>query len=242
MSNDETLDALIFAPHPDDAELGMAGSILKMISAGKKVGLVDLTRGELGTKGTAETRAVEAENASAALGLHLRENLNLGDGRITNNEENRLKIVELIRRCRSQHIFVNSPHDRHPDHIAAARLVADAFFLARLPKIETESPAFSARWCMYYFIHDHRRVTFAVDISDQFSQKIEVLKAYRTQFVDVELPDDYRYIGMSDYLQQIEAFNRSTGTLIGATYAEGFHCDSPLAMPLPISTDSEIHK
>ncbi|RJP25424.1 MAG: bacillithiol biosynthesis deacetylase BshB1 [Candidatus Omnitrophota bacterium] len=238
MNEQPKLDALIFAPHPDDAEIGMGGTIAKMIDAGQRVGIVDMTRGEAGTKGTAETRALEARNASEILGIHFRENLDLGDGRIANTDENRLKVVEIIRRCRSSHIFINTPHDRHPDHIAGARLVADAFFLARLPKVETASPAFSARWCFYYFIHDHRRVTFAVDVTPFYSKKIETMKAYRSQFVDVQLPDHYRYIGMQDYLSQMEAYNRSVGTLIGCRFAEGFHCDSPIAIPLPTWIES----
>ncbi len=233
MNQELKLDALVFAPHPDDAELGMGGTIIKMIAAGKRVGMVDLTRGELGTKGDADTRAQEASEAGKVMGLHLRDNLDLGDGRITNTQDNRLKVAEYIRRYQSPYVFINSIYDKHPDHIAAARLVADAFFLARLPKIETESPAFSAQWCFHYLIHDHRQVTFAIDITKTFDKKIEALKAYRSQFVDVNLPDNYRYIGMSDYLKQIEAFNRSVGTLINKTYAEGFYSEAPISLPLP---------
>jgi len=165
MNNGLQLDALIFAPHPDDAELAMGGTILKMIAQGKKVGVVDLTRGELGSKGTAEMRAKEAADASHILGLHYRGNLNLGDDQLADTFENRLQVAQVIREFRSPLLFVCPPFDPHPDHQGAAQLVQAAFFLARLPKIELEYPAFSPQHCWYYFIHEMREITFAVNIT-----------------------------------------------------------------------------
>ncbi len=233
MSDKNPLDVLIFAPHPDDAELGMGGAIVKMVKAGKRIGVIDLCRGELGTKGDAETRALEVEESSRILGLHHRGNLDLGDGQITDSHENRLKVAEMIRRFRSPYVFVCSPHDPHPDHRAGGQLVQAAFFLARLPKVETESAAFSAQWCLYYFLHEIKNMTFAIDISDQFEVKLQALTAFRSQFVEPQLPDGYKYVGTSDYLSQIKAYNRTIGAKIGVTYAEGYGSDRPISLELP---------
>ncbi len=227
------LDVLIFAPHPDDAELGMGGTILKLVDEDKRVGIIDLTRGELGTKGDAETRAKEAQRAGELLGLHYRGNLDLGDGNLVDNEHNRLKVVDCIRRFRSPYVFICPPYDPHPDHYGASRLVKAAFFLARLPKVKTDYTAFSAQQCLYYFIHERRSITFAVDISYYFERKKEVMKAYTSQFVDAQLPDNYKYIGTSDYLGQIEAYNRTIGASIAAKYAEGYYSEVPLSLHLP---------
>ncbi|MDP8245075.1 MAG: bacillithiol biosynthesis deacetylase BshB1 [Candidatus Hinthialibacter antarcticus] len=227
------LDLLVFAPHPDDAELAMGGTLAKAIAQGKRCGIVDLTRGELGSKGNAEIRAQEAKTASDVLRLDLRDNLDLGDGRVADTEDNRRKVVEVIRQWRAPHIFVCPPYDRHPDHQGASKLVQSAYFLARLPKYETESPAFSPKRLLYYFIHDMRNVSFAVDISDYFDLKQQAMAAYSSQFINPDLPPDYQHIGISDYLKQVEAFNRSLGAQIGAAYAEGFASDSPFGLSLP---------
>lgn len=233
----QPLDLLIFAPHPDDAELGMAGAIIKSVQHGKRVGVVDLCRGELGSKGNAEIRAQEAASAANIMGLHYRSNIDLGDGRIRDTDENRLKVAEEIRKTRASYIFVCPEFDPHPDHHYGAKVVQGGFFLSRLPKIETASPAFSPTRLLHYFLHTMRDITFAVDISDVFPQKLDALKAYRSQFVNPELPEDYQYIGTSDYLNQIEAYNRSMGAAIGVTYAEGFFSSSPLALQFP----TDIH-
>lgn len=228
-----SLDALVFAPHPDDAEIGMGGTILKMMAAGLRVGVVDLTRGELGTKGSAEIRKQELEAASAILKLSYRGNLDLGDGNIFDNELNRLKVVEEIRKHRSPLVFVTSPFDRHPDHRYAAELIKNAFFLSRLPKYTTASPSYSPKRLFHFLIHDTDSISFAVNITEYFSQKIESLRAYRSQFVEPVLPSDYRYMGLSDYLEQIEAGNRIIGMRIGVKYAEGFFSRYPVAIALP---------
>ena len=128
------LDLLVFAAHPDDAELGCSGTILKYIAAGKKVGIVDLTRGELGTRGTAQTRDAETAESTRILGLHVRENLGMRDGFFQNNEEHQLKIIQMIRKYTPEIVLSNALHDRHPDHGKGGDLVNDAFFLAGLPK------------------------------------------------------------------------------------------------------------
>lgn len=232
----DPLDMLIFAPHPDDAELGMGGSIIKAGKVGKRVGVVDLCRGELGTKGDAETRAREVAASSQILGLHYRTNLDLGDGRIRDTDENRLRVAEEIRKTRAAYVFVCPSQDPHPDHQGGSSVVRGGYFLARLPKVKTESPAFSPRRLLHYFLHTMRDVAFAVDITAEFAQKREALAAFRSQFVNPLLPDDYKYIGTSDYLTQIEAYNRTVGAMIGVPFAEGFASSSPLALSLPTDT------
>ncbi|HPA44389.1 MAG TPA: bacillithiol biosynthesis deacetylase BshB1 [bacterium] len=222
------LDILIFAPHPDDAEIGMAGSILLWAKEGARIGIVDLTRGELGTKGDVESRAQEAEEASRLLGLALRENLDLGDGRLIDDESNREKIANRIRMHRPRVVFVTPDFDRHPDHEAANKLVKAAFFLARLPKYHGDERAHSVNAWYNYFIHDMHRVSFVVDITSVWAQKVEVLKAYRSQFVEGEVPDGYRYVGTSDYLRQLEAYSQYLGAKIGVERGEGFYAPAPL--------------
>jgi len=215
----------------------MGGTIIKWNEAGFRVGVIDLTRGELGTKGNADVRALEVEEASRVLGLAFRGNLDLGDGRVSDTHENRLKVAEAIRHFRAPFVFTCYPDDPHPDHRAGARVVRAGFFLARLPKVETLSPAFAPRRCLYYFLHKMDRITFSVDITAQFERKQEALRAFVSQFVEPELPVDYRYIGINDYLEQIEAYNRTIGAKIGVKYAEGYHSDTPLSLPLPTVMD-----
>lgn len=229
----QPLDALVFAPHPDDAEISMGGTIIKMTDAGKRVGVIDLTRGELGSKGNAEMRAREAAAASAILGIHYRGNLDLGDGRVRDTDENRLKVAAEIRRWRSPLIFVCPPFDPHPDHQASAQLVQAAFFLARLKKIELDHPPFSPSHILYYFIHAMREVSFAVDISTVIDRKLDSMRAYYSQFIEPELPEGYRYIGTGDYMAQIEGYNRTIGAKIGVKFAEGFFSDKPIPLHLP---------
>lgn len=223
----QSVDLLVFAPHPDDAELGTGGSILHWRSQGYRVGIVDLTRGELGTKGNAELRMREAAEAARLLDIHYRTNLDLGDGRLADNDAARHRVVEVIRRTRPRVLFTTCPFDRHPDHVAACELIRSALFLARLPKYETESAPHSVNGLFYYFIHDHTRPTFIIDISDFYEQKQRVLHAYQSQFVDVQLPEGYQYAGTSDYPAQVEAYDRNWGAKIGARYGEAFYSDRP---------------
>ncbi|MGI6458061.1 MAG: bacillithiol biosynthesis deacetylase BshB1 [bacterium] len=233
MNENLQLDALVFAPHPDDAELAMGGTIIKMVAAGKRVGVIDLCRGELGSKGNAEIRAQEAARASEIMGIQYRGNLDLGDGMLVDCPENRLKVATEIRRFRSPLIFVCPPFDPHPDHQGASRMVHAAFFLSRLRRLELEFPAYSPQILLYYFIHEMRQLTFAVDISSSFEQKMDAMRAFHSQFVESDLPLDYKYVGTSDYLTQVKAYNQTIGAKIGVSYAEGFFSDKPLPLNLP---------
>jgi bacillithiol biosynthesis deacetylase BshB1 len=224
----EPIDILVFSPHPDDAEIGMAGSILLWQQAGARVAVVDLTRGELGTKGDAETRSRETEEATRRLGLGYRDNLDLGDGRIVDDDSTREKLASQMRLLRPRVVFVTPEFDRHPDHEAACKAVKAALFLARLPKYDGDQQAHSVSAWYNFFIHDMHQVSFVVDITEVWEQKVNILEAYQSQFVNPVLPEDYRYIGTSDYLRQIEAYNQYLGAKISVRYGEGFHAPAPL--------------
>ena len=221
------LDLLIFAAHPDDAELGCSGTILRSIAAGKKVGIVDLTRGELGTRGTAETRDAETAASSRILGLHVRENLEMRDGFFRNDEEHQIKIIQMIRKYTPEIVFSNAMHDRHPDHGKASDLVNDALFLAGLPKIRTEidgvqQDAFRPRLLFQYLQDRYIEPNIIVDVTEFWDKKMECIRAFKTQFFNPDSDEKETYISTPSFLKVVEARSRDLGKAIGAEHAEGF--------------------
>jgi N-acetylglucosamine malate deacetylase 1 len=221
------LDLLIFAAHPDDAELGCSGTILRYIAAGKKVGIVDLTRGELGTRGTAETRDAETAESNRILGLHVRENLEMRDGFFRNDEEHQLKIIQMIRKYTPEIVFSNALHDRHPDHGKASDLVNDALFLAGLPKITTEingvqQDAFRPRLLFQYLQDRYIEPDIIVDVTEFWDKKMECIRAFKTQFFNPNSDEKETYISTPTFLKVVEARSRDLGKAIGAEHAEGF--------------------
>jgi bacillithiol biosynthesis deacetylase BshB1 len=185
------LDILAFAAHPDDVEISAGGTLLKYISDGKSVGIIDLTEGELGTRGTVQTRYEEAERAGQLLGLSARENLRMKDGFFENSEENKRLIIQQIRRFQPEIIFANSILDRHPDHGRSAKLVADACYLSGLRKIETDwegktQESFRPRLVLHYIQDYFIEPNFVVDVSEFIDKNIEVIKSYKTQFYNPE--------------------------------------------------------
>jgi bacillithiol biosynthesis deacetylase BshB1 len=221
------LDLLIFAAHPDDAELGCSGTILRYIAAGKKVGIVDLTRGELGTRGTAETRDIETAESNRILGLHVRENLGMRDGFFQNDEEHQLKIIQMIRKYTPEIVFSNALHDRHPDHGKAADLVNDAVFLSGLPKIKTEidgleQNAFRPRLLLHYIQDRYIEPDILVDVTEFWDKKMQCIRAFKTQFFNPDSDEKETYISTPYFLKVVEARSRELGKAIGAEHAEGF--------------------
>ncbi len=221
------LDILVFAVHPDDAELGCSGTILKHIAAGRKVGIIDLTRGELGTRGTAETRDQESINSTKILGLHVRENLGMRDGFFKNDEEHQLRIIEMIRKYTPQIVLSNALHDRHPDHGRAADLVYDALFLSGLAKIKTvhdgvEQAAFRPPLLLQYIQDRYINPDILVDVSDFWEKKLECIHAFKTQFSNPDKDEHETYISSPEFLKAIESRSRELGKSIGAVHAEGF--------------------
>ena len=221
------LDLLVLAVHPDDAELGCSGTLVKAIRDGKKVGIVDLTRGELGTRGTAEIRAAETADSTKILGLHVRENLGLADGLFMNTPEQRLPVIKAIRKYQPEIVITNAPHDRHPDHGRAAQLVSDACFYAGLNKIETQdNGSAQSAWrprSVFHFVQSvSLPVDFVVDISEVWDIKLASIKAYKSQFWDPASKEPETFISSQNFLRLVEARAVEHGAMVGAAYGEGF--------------------
>jgi bacillithiol biosynthesis deacetylase BshB1 len=224
------LDLLVITVHPDDAELGAGGTIAKYVAAGKKVGIVDLTRGELGTRGTAETRDREANDAAAILGLTIRDNLALRDGFFNNSEEDKLAVIQAIRKYQPEIIITNAITDRHPDHGRAGHMVTEACFLAGLRKVETilngtlqeaHRPRLVLQMIQDYYI----KPDIVLDITDYYTIKEKSILAYKTQFYtgeDTNLDEPQTYISNPDFMESTAARAREYGRSIQVKYAEGF--------------------
>ena len=223
------LDILVFAVHPDDAELGCSGTILKHIAAGQKVGVVDLTRGELGTRGTAETRDQETAHSTRILGLHARENLEMKDGFFKNDEEHQLKIIGMIRKYTPEIILSNALHDRHPDHGRAGDMDYESTFLSGIVKIKTEingkaQKPLRPRLLLQYIQDRYINPDILVDVTDFWDKKMECIHAFKTQFFNPDNDEEETYISSPNFLKVIESRSRELGKSIGTVHAEGFTC------------------
>lgn len=221
------LDLLVFAVHPDDAELGCSGTILKHIALGKKVGLVDFTRGELGTRGSAAIRDTEAADSAKIMGLHARENLRFRDGFFENNELHQLEVVKMIRKYQPELVLTNALHDRHPDHGRAGDLAHDACFLSGLSKVKTEidgmaQEAWRPRLLLQYIQDRYIQPDIIIDITPYFETKIAAIKAFKTQFFNPDLEEPDTYISSPEFFESIIGRAREFGKSVGATYGEGF--------------------
>jgi len=228
-------DFLAIGAHPDDVELGCGGTIIKLISEGKTVSVIDLTEGELGTRGTAETRAEEAADAAKILGISSRENLKLKDGFLNNSEDYQRKIVEKIRKYKPEIVLANAIDDRHPDHAKAAKLVSDACFLSGLKKIETFDNGHSQEvWRPKHIFHyiQWKNVVpeFVIDISGFMEQKIEACLAYKTQFYNPDSKEPVTPIATKDFLESLTYRAQDLGRLSGVGYAEGFTTEKLIAL------------
>ena len=221
------LDILVLAAHPDDAEISCGGTIAKHIALGKKVGVVDLTRGELGTRGTAEIRDQEAAASSKILGLSARENLGLRDGFFQNSEMDQLKVVAAIRKYQPEIVLTNAVHDRHPDHGRASELVYQATFLSGLVKVETKLDGKSQNaWrpkAVYHFIQSlYIQPDFVVDVSEFWEKKVEALRAFKSQFYDPNSKEPETFISNPGFMKLIDSRGQELGYTIGVKYGEGF--------------------
>lgn len=223
------LDVLAIGVHPDDVELSCAGVLLMEKSRGKKTGIVDLTRGELGTRGTAETRDKEAADAAKVLGVEVRENLEMADGFFENNRENQLKIIHALRKYQPGVVMCNSIDDRHPDHGRSAKLVSDAAFLSGLRRIETmESGKLQEPWRPAYVLHYlqdyYHEPNFVIDISEAIDTKVEAIRCYKTQFYSNEYKSNepQTYISSPAFLDSIISRSAEFGKIIGVQHAEAF--------------------
>ena len=221
------LDILAFGAHPDDVELGCGGTIAKEISHGKKVGIIDLTRGELGTRGNVEIRNSESNNASKILGITIRENLNFKDGFFLNDQDHQLKIIECIRKFKPEIVLCNAQDDRHIDHPKGARLVSDSCFLSGLMKVKTKFKNHDqASWrpkSVYHYIQwKNSSPDFLVDISGFVDVKLKAIKAYKSQFFDSQNSEPETLISKKNFLNDVINRSADLGRLIGVDNAEGF--------------------
>ncbi|MBI3882731.1 MAG: bacillithiol biosynthesis deacetylase BshB1 [Sphingobacteriales bacterium] len=221
------LDILAFGAHPDDVELSCGGTLLIEKINGKKTGIIDLTQGELGTRGSAAIRKEEAAAAAKILQVDIRENLELADGFFQNDEAHQRKIITAIRKYQPEIVLCNAPDDRHPDHGKGARLLSDAVFLSGLRKIittnnGTEQAAWRPKYVFHYIQDRYLQPNFVIDISPVMEQKIEAIKAYGTQFHNPDLNEPQTYISSPDFLDSVVYRSKMMGKMIGVAYAEGF--------------------
>lgn len=228
-------DILAFGAHPDDVELGCGGTIAKLISEGKKCVIVDLTKGEMGTRGTDETRKVEAGNSAKILGVSARENLEMKDGFLTNSEEYQMRIVKMVRKYRPEIVLANAIDDRHPDHAKGAKLVSDACFLAGLRKVETKEDGenqevWRPKHIFNYIQWKNIKPEFVIDISEHLDKKIEACMAFKTQFYDPNSDEPETPITSKDFYESLTYRAQDLGRLSGVAYAEGFTSEKLIAM------------
>ena len=216
------IDILAIGIHPDDVELSCSGTLIKHIAQGKTVGILDLTRGEMGTRGNVELRTKEAMNASKIIGARFRKQLNFADCFFENNKEHQLEIIKILREHKPEIVLCNAINDRHPDHGRAAKLVADACYYSSLSKIETGQEAWRPKAVYHYiednFIHPH----FVVDVTAQAEKKREAIMAFSSQFYDSKSKEPQTPISSPEFLEALFAKMSIWGRAIGVRYAEGF--------------------
>ncbi len=222
------LDILAIGSHPDDVELGCSGTLIKEVKRGKKVGVIDLTQGELGTRGTIATRYQEAADAAKIMGLAVRENLKMRDGFFKNDEEHQLQVVKALRKYQPEIVIGNILEDRHPDHGRAGWLIYDACFLSGLSKIQTvgddgrEQQKWRPKILLHYIQDRFYEPDFIIDITDEWDQRTEAVKAYKTQFYSGDTDGPQTYISSPDFMDALTSRARLLGKRIGVKYAEGF--------------------
>ena len=231
----DQLDIIAFGAHPDDVELSCGGTIAKEVSSGKKVGIVDLTRGELGTRGSADLRNKEAKQAASILGVSIRENLGFRDGFFKNDEAHQVEIIKILRKYRPKMVLCNAQTDRHIDHGRAASLVHDACFLSGLRKIETlvdDKPQklWRPSQVYHYLQWNNDHCDFVVDISEFINKKMKAILAYSSQFYDEKSKEPETPISSQQFLDTIQFRAADLGRMIGVAYAEGFTTQRQLAV------------
>lgn len=229
------LDILAFGAHPDDVELGCSGTIAKEIALGKKVGIIDLTRGELGTRGSVEIRNQEAANAAKILGVSVRENLDMRDGFFMNDESHQLEIIKMLRKYKPEIVLCNAIDDRHIDHGKGSQLVSDACFLSGLMKIETEingekQEVWRPKLVYHYMQWKNITPDFVVDITGFNDKRVESILAYSSQFYNPDSDEPETLIASKNFLESLNYRAQDLGRLIGTDYAEGFTVERYLAV------------
>jgi bacillithiol biosynthesis deacetylase BshB1 len=216
------LDVLAFAAHRDDIELTCGGTMIKLVDQGYRTGIIDLTAGEMGTRGSAEERAIEAAEAAKILRVQCRDNLGIPDSNIEISRENKLKVVEAIRRYKPKLLLLPYWEDRQPDHAHTSRLVFEAAFLAGLSKLDAEQPKHRPEKLVYYMCHYEFRPSFVVDVTEQHERKMEAIRAYKSQIHNPDYPGEQTLISSPEYIESIEVRSSYYGGLIRKKYGEPF--------------------
>lgn len=229
------LDVLAFGAHPDDVELAVAGTLVKLTEMGYKVGVVDMTRGELGSRGTPQIRSREAHAAARVMGLAARDNLKLKDGAILNDPTSRVKVVKMLRRYRPDLVFTHYWDDKHPDHIQTSHLISDACYLSGLSKIQTGQERFRPRQVFYFRVPYSVSPSFVVDVSKQFEKKMEAIRCYQSQLHNPGSEEPQTYLSVPEFLPKVETKHRYYGTLVYSRYAEAFFSKEALPVDDPVA-------
>jgi bacillithiol biosynthesis deacetylase BshB1 len=226
----ELVDVLLFGSHPDDVEWGAGGTLLTLRATGTSFGVVDLTRGEMGSRGTSEERDREARDAAFWMGAQFRENLGLPDCGVIDSVENRRQIASVIRRYRPQLVVAPYWRDRHPDHAATGRLVRNSAIHCTLKKSNDPNPPHKPSAYLYYLLHHFKHPSMVVDISDVYQSKLELLRMHASQFAKTAEGFGVLPLGMNDYLFGLESRDRFFGSLIGVHHGEAFINEVPLRL------------
>jgi len=216
------LDILVFGAHPDDVELGCGGTIIKEVQKGNKVGVIDLTRGELGTRGTTESRDAETKSATEIMGIAIRKNMKFKDGFFKDDEEHKIALVQKIRKYRPEIVITNAVSDRHPDHPRGSQITVDACFLAGLEKVETGQEVWRPKAIYHYIQFNTLAADIVVDISEQMDLKLEAVKAYKTQFFNPKSEETETIISSEGFLDSVSYRAKDLGRQANCEYAEGF--------------------
>ena len=227
---DNQIDILAIGAHPDDVELSCGGTILKHLSQGDKVGIIDLTRGELGTRGSAEIRDKEAANAAQILGVEFRHNMNFRDGFFQNDETHQIELIKIIREYRPKIVLCNAISDRHPDHGKGSSLVSDACFLSGLTKVDTGQQAWRPQYVYHYIQFHEITPDFVVDVSDFMDKKMESVLAYESQFYNPNSIEPKTIISSQEFLDSIRFRASNLGRLSSCQFAEGFTVEKTIAV------------
>lgn len=229
------LDVLVFGAHPDDVELAMGGTLAKLAASGYRTGVIDMVRGELGSRGTPEQRLREAKCAAEVMGLTSRENLRLKDGQVFNTQPARLKVITALRKYRPDLVFTHHWDDNHPDHVYTSRLVSECCYLSGLAKMKTRYERHRPKNLFFFKLPHYVPPSFVVDISEFFEKKMEAVRCYRSQLHDPSSKEPQTYLSVPEFLPRVESVHRYYGYLVRAGFAEAFYSRQPLVINDPVA-------
>ena len=235
MTENEAVDILFFGAHADDVELSAGATVSKYAKSGRKVGMIDLTRGEMGTRGTPQIRKREAAASARILGARFRTQLDFGDGALRTGRDEELQIIEVIRRHRPTLVFAPFPDDRHPDHSRTGRIVTEASFYAGLKSLKTDLPAHRPQVVIYFLQNYLQTPSFIVDTTDQWKTKMKAVAAFKSQFFDAKSKEPQTFISSPTFLEMIDARGRHWGALIGTRFGEAFVTKQPPRIDDPLT-------